>query len=57
MVAGAMAPESVKGVSTTAWPCRAISISPWIIGPSRRSGELVLTIENRLGSRYQLPRA
>ena len=54
MVAGAMAPESVKGVSTIGWPCRAISIRPWSIGPSRRSGELVLTIEKRLGSRAQL---
>jgi hypothetical protein len=51
MVAGAMAPESVKGVSTIGWPWRDISSRPWIIGPSRRRGEFELTIENRLGSR------
>ncbi len=50
MVAGAMAPESVKGVITTIWLRRAISISPSIIGPSSRSGEEVLTMVKSDGS-------
>ena len=52
IVAGAMAPDKVKGVSTMGWPCRDISSRPWIIGPSRRRGEFELTIENRLGSSF-----
>ena len=52
--AGAIAPDSVKGVTTTTWPAVAISTSPSIIGPSRRSGEEVLTTVNNDGSVRQL---
>src|SRR4051812_18016016 len=49
-VTGVMAPASVNGVATTAWPASAIAISPSLIGPSRRRGELVLMIVIRDGS-------
>ena len=48
-VAGVMAPASVNGVATTAWPWLAISMSPSDIGPSRRSGVFELMIVIRLG--------
>ena len=48
-VAGVMAPASVNGVTTTAWPWMAISMSPSDIGPSRRSGVFELMIVIRLG--------
>ena len=47
----------VNGVATTGWPQVAISIRPSDMGPSRRSGELELTIENRLGSRASWSRS
>ena len=49
-----MAPASVNGVATTGWPWRAISIRPSPIGPSRRSGELVLMTVIRDGSREEV---
>ena len=42
-VIGLMAPAKVKGVTITHWPKRAMVMSPSSIGPSTRSGELVLT--------------
>ena len=60
-VMGAMAPASVKGVTTTGWLWRANSIMPWAIGMSRRSGELVFTTVMSDGSRsmvaWSTPRA
>ena len=50
-VTGVIAPASVNGVATTAWPASDIAIRPSLIGPSRRSGEFVLMIVIRLGSR------
>ncbi len=35
---GAMAPISVNGVMTTAWPCSAIAISPSVMASSKRRG-------------------
>src|SRR4051794_23760871 len=49
-VTGVIAPASVNGVATTAWPASAIAIRPSLIGPSSRSGEFVLMIVIRLGS-------
>ena len=50
IVAGLMAPASVKGVSETAWPWFTASIRPSIIGPSMRRGELTLIVVKMPGS-------
>ena len=61
MVAGAMAPASVNGVSTMTWLWRAISMTPSSMGASMRRGELEFTTVSRLGSRsicsLEIPRA
>jgi len=44
MVTGAMAPASVKGVTTTAWPRRARRRQPSIIGWSCFRGEVELML-------------
>ena len=41
-VTGAIAPDRVKGVTITTWPCEDIWMMPSIIGMSSFSGELVL---------------
>ena len=60
-MAGAIAPLNVKGVTTTAWPARAMAVSPSLIAESTRSGELVLTVVSRPGrvasSSRSMPRA
>ena len=56
-VAGLIAPASVNGVATIGWPWIAISSRPSDIGPSRRSGEFVLMIVMRLGSRASRSRS
>ena len=48
-VAGAIAPASVNGVTHTAWPAPASSISPSAIGISSVSGVLVLTMVSSAG--------
>ena len=48
MVTGAMAPESVNGVTTTIWLRLDISMIPPSMGTSSFSGELVLITVIRL---------
>ncbi len=56
-VIGHIAPASVNGVTITGWPYSAISIRPSAIGPSTRSGELVLTTVLTLGSDFSCSRS
>ncbi len=61
IVTGAIAPDRVNGVTTTAWPADAICMMPSIMGTSSFSGELVLMIVKTDGSSRscsrEMPRA